>query len=113
VDGETISFSYKPFFDESADFLKLIQLEDLIHSMIIEKAEYKELPEANGAYERLPSEYRGTDPLTVNKEDTKTRFQSQCLLCCFYEIITNFSNKKRIWQLVSRILPYTIRMLVM
>jgi hypothetical protein len=51
VNGETISISYKPYCDETADILKLIKLEDFIHSMIVEKAEYKELPEANGAYE--------------------------------------------------------------
>jgi hypothetical protein len=51
VNGETISISYKPYCDETSDILKLIKLEDFIHSMIVEKAEYKELPEANGAYE--------------------------------------------------------------
>lgn len=51
VNGETISITYKPFCDETADILKLTELEDFIHSLIVEKEEYKELPEAKGAYE--------------------------------------------------------------
>jgi hypothetical protein len=51
VNGETKLISFKPFCDETADILKLIELEDFIHGMLIEKEEYKVLPEANGAYE--------------------------------------------------------------
>ncbi|TXC90959.1 hypothetical protein FS935_08615 [Metabacillus litoralis] len=50
MNGETKSFNYTTFCEIPDDALNLIRLEDFIHSIISNKEEYKELPDANGAY---------------------------------------------------------------
>lgn len=51
IDGETKTFNYSTYCDLPKDGRKLLKLEDFIHSIIIEKDEYKKLPKVNGAYE--------------------------------------------------------------
>lgn len=52
MDGKTNSISTKNYCDGyPEDALKLVRLTENIHSILINKEEYKELPESNGYYE--------------------------------------------------------------
>ena len=51
MNGQTQSINYSSFCEYPDDILELLQLKELIHNIILDKNEYKELPEANGSYE--------------------------------------------------------------
>ncbi|KUP08746.1 hypothetical protein Q75_02335, partial [Bacillus coahuilensis p1.1.43] len=51
MNGKTKSFNYSTFCEYPNDVLELLKLEEFIHNIILDKNEYKELPEANGFYE--------------------------------------------------------------
>jgi len=51
MNGESKSFSYGTYCKYTDDLLELIKLEDYIHNIVSSKEEYKQLPEAKGAYE--------------------------------------------------------------
>lgn len=52
MDGKTNSFYTQTYCDGyPEDVLKLLKLADYIHSILINKEEYKELPESNSFYE--------------------------------------------------------------
>ncbi|MGE6489911.1 hypothetical protein [Paenisporosarcina sp. NPDC076898] len=52
MDGKTNSISTKNYCDGyPEDALKLVRLAEDIHSILINKEEYKDLPEPNGSYE--------------------------------------------------------------
>ncbi|WP_019414531.1 hypothetical protein [Paenisporosarcina sp. TG20] len=52
MNGKTTSFYTKNYCDDYPEYtLKLLKLADFIHNIIINKEEYKELPESKGYYE--------------------------------------------------------------
>lgn len=51
MDGKTKSIDYSTFCEYPDDALEFIQLKDMVHNMMLDKKEYKDLPEANGSYE--------------------------------------------------------------
>ena len=51
MNGKTKSIDYSTFCEYPDDVLEFIQLKDMVHNMILDKNEYKDLPEATGSYE--------------------------------------------------------------
>lgn len=51
MNGQTKTIHYQTFCDYPDDVLKLSNLQEFIHNIVIEKPEYKELPVSNGYYE--------------------------------------------------------------
>ncbi|WP_396126141.1 hypothetical protein [Anaerobacillus sp. CMMVII] len=51
MNGESKKIFYKDYCEYPRDVLNLLRLEDYIHNLLTEKAEYKELPASNGYYE--------------------------------------------------------------
>ena len=51
MNGETKKISYKSYCDYPPDVLKLIKLQDFIHTLVSSKKEYLDLPASNGYYE--------------------------------------------------------------
>lgn len=51
MNGETKTFDFSTFCENSTEIRDLIELEEFIHEIVLAKNEYKELPEANGSYE--------------------------------------------------------------
>ena len=51
MNGETKKISYESYCDTPPDVLKLIKLQDFIHTLVSSKKEYLDLPESNGYYE--------------------------------------------------------------
>ncbi|QOR64783.1 hypothetical protein IM538_13040 [Cytobacillus suaedae] len=51
MNSETKTIHYQTYCEYPTDILKLIELQEYIHNIVIEKPEYKELPASNGYYE--------------------------------------------------------------
>ncbi len=51
MNGETKSFDFSTFCENSNEIRKLLELDEFVHKIVLEKDEYNELPEANGSYE--------------------------------------------------------------
>ena len=51
MNGQTKSFSYSTYCEHPNEVLELLKLEEMLHNIVLEKDEYKQLPKANGFYE--------------------------------------------------------------
>ncbi len=51
MNGQTKTIHYHTYCEYPDDVLKLMDLQEYIHGIVIEKPEYKELPASNGYYE--------------------------------------------------------------